>query len=132
MFHDLVLYTPMYITVFWAIILLLKPVKENRAKFMLGVFMFVTFLLFASHSVYYNHLTEVYLYFDLLFVFASLSVYPLYYWYVKLLTDETELRWINLRHFIPALTLLIGYFIFSTAYILNNRVATLLNHSKIS
>jgi len=35
-------------------------------------------------------------------MFASLSVYPLYYWYIKLLSVETSYRWHNLKLLTPA------------------------------
>ncbi len=53
-------------------------------------------------SLKYN---EIYLTVDALYLFASLSVYPLYYWYIKLLTVETEFRVSNLIQFLPAILL---------------------------
>lgn len=85
MIRDLILYTPMFISGIWAIIFLFSSPKESP-KFMLGVFMASVFALFSSHSVYYQNLQSLYLYFDLVFIFNALAVYPLYYLYIKVLT----------------------------------------------
>lgn len=92
----------MYVTFFWAIILLISKRENNQAKFFLGVFMFVAFLLYLSHAHFFKKIISTYHYFDSVYIFASLSVYPLYYWYIKLLSVETSYRWYNLRMLIPA------------------------------
>jgi AraC-like DNA-binding protein len=102
MTEDLIIYTPMYVTLFWAIVLLISKRENNRAKFFLGVFMFVAFLLYLSHAHFFKKVVSTFQFFDPLYMFASLSVYPLYYWYIKLLSVETSYRWDNLSLFIPA------------------------------
>ena len=102
MIDDLIIYTPMYVTFFWAVILLITKHENNRAKFFLGVFMFVTFLLYLSHAHFFKKAVSTFPFYDPLYIFASLSVYPLYYWYIKLLSVETSYRWYNLSLFIPA------------------------------
>lgn len=102
MVTDLIVYTPMYVTFFWAILLLLTKREDNRAKFFLGGFMAIAFLLYLSHSIFFEKIVTVYSFIDPLYIFSSLSVYPLYYWYIKLLTIETGYRWYNLKLLIPA------------------------------
>jgi AraC-like DNA-binding protein len=92
----------MYVTFFWAIVLLISKRENDRARFFLGVFMFVAFLLYLSHAHFFKRLNTTYPIFETVYIFATLSVYPLYYWYIKLLTIETNYRWINLRLLIPA------------------------------
>jgi len=79
--------------------------------------MFVAFLLYLSHAHFFKKILSTYHYFDSLYIFASLSVYPLYYWYVKLLTVETVYRWRNLRLLVPAvvfsLTVIVLYWLMS-------------------
>ena len=89
----------------WAIILILSS-KSNRARLLLGIFMFACFLLFLTHVMYYDVHKEFYLYFDLLFIFCSLSVFPLYYLYIKLLTIESRIHWKDLKLLIPAFVML--------------------------
>jgi len=100
--HDLIVYTPMYVTFFWAIVLLFTKRENNHAKFFLGIFMFVAFLLYLAHANFFKKITSTYLFFDTVYIFASLSVYPLYYWYIKMLSVESSYKWYNLRLFIPA------------------------------
>lgn len=112
MLEDIIVYTPMYVTFIWGVILLFTRYENNRAKFFLGIFMFAAFLLYLSHAVFFNHNTSAYTSFDPVYIFAVLSVYPLYYWYVKLLTVETSIRVYNLRMLIPAIVLSLTSFIF--------------------
>ena len=102
MTEDLIIYTPMYVTFFWAVLLLISKRENNRAKFFLGVFMFVAFLLYLAHAHFFKKAISTFQFFDPLYMFASLSVYPLYYWYIKLLSVETSCKWYNLRLLAPA------------------------------
>jgi len=102
MAEDLIIYTPMYVTFFWAVVLMISKRENNRAKYFLGVFMFVAFLLYLSHSHFFKKAIYTFHIFDPVYMFASLSVYPLYYWYIKLLSVETSYRWHNLKLLAPA------------------------------
>lgn len=112
MLEDLIIYTPLYVTFFWAILLSASGYKVNRARFFLGIFMLIAFALYFSHAVFFKTREISYLYADPLYIFASLSVYPVYYWYIKLLTVESGIKLYNLRLLIPAV------FTSSTALIL--------------
>ena len=103
MWIDLIIYTPMYVTGFWALVLLLSSGKKNRAKQFLGIFMILAFGVYFSHALYFQNQHSVYLFFDPIYIFSSLSVYPMYYWYIKLLTVDSEIRPGNLKLFIPGL-----------------------------
>lgn len=105
MVKDLIIYTPMYVTLFWAVVLLSSKSSINRAKHFLGVFMILAFFVYLSHAVYFKKHNEVFSYFDPVYILASLSVFPLYYWYIKLLTVDTEVYLKNLRLLLPALVL---------------------------
>ncbi|MBW6533889.1 MAG: AraC family transcriptional regulator [Mariniphaga sp.] len=102
MIKDLIIYNPMYVTFFWAIVLLLTRKENNPAKFFLGIFMSVAFLVYLSHAVFFQQDLSTYQVFDPIYVFSSLAVYPLYYWYIKLLTVETFYKRINLWYLLPA------------------------------
>lgn len=103
MLEDLIIYTPMYVTFFWAVLLLVSKRRRNLARFFLGIFMFAAFMLYLSHAHYFNKSISGFQVFEPLYVFASLSVYPLYFWYIKLLTVETVLKPKNLLILLPAL-----------------------------
>lgn len=109
--EDLVIYTPMYVTFFWAVLLIITKRENNRAKFFLGIFMFAAFLLYLSHAQFFKKHTLTFHYFDSIYMFSSLSVYPLYYWYIRLLSIETTYRSKNLLLLFPGLALAIASFV---------------------
>lgn len=106
MFLDFSIFTPTYISLTWAFILVLSS-RGNRARIFLGIFMLAVAMVFLSHVVYFHRLKDIYLYFDLLFVFGSLSIFPTYYWYIKLLTVKSQFDYRELKHLIPAFFMLI-------------------------
>lgn len=109
-FFQMLVFSPMYVAFFWAIVLLLFPGKKNRAKHFLGIFMGVAALLYFSHAVFFMRQYRLYLYIDSFYIFANLSVYPLYYWFIRLLSADVEYKWKNLWHLAPA-----AFFAFATA-----------------
>jgi len=110
--HFIFVATPVYVTLFWAIVLLTGEISHNRARLLLGLFMVSATLLYACHAVFFMNKQILYLIIDSFYLLVSLSVYPLNFWYVKLLTSETQLQARNLLHFIPAvvLSLTLGIF----------------------
>lgn len=102
MLLDLILYTPMYVTFFWAIMLLSAYIQTNKAKHFLGIFMVIAFLLYLSHVFYFKKYARLYSVFDSIYIFTNLAVYPMYYLYLRLLTIETVFKIKNLIHLIPA------------------------------
>jgi AraC-like DNA-binding protein len=107
MLLDFSIFTPLYVSLTWAFILILSS-KANRARLVLGVFMMVVAAIFLSHVVYFHHLKDIYLYFDLMFVFGSLCIFPTYYLYIKLLTYKSRIEWNEIKHFLPAIGLLVA------------------------
>ncbi len=103
MFYELILYTPMFVTFFWAVTLLLTPKSKNIAKFFLGIFMLAAFLVYFSHAVFFHGEKSFYLYIDPIYTFGSLMVYPLYFVYIKLLSIDTEFKKQNWFLFLPAI-----------------------------
>ena len=102
MFHDLILYTPMYVTLFWSITLLPTSGKNNLARSFLGLFMFSAFILYLSHAIFFKGETLLYLYIDPLYSLASLMLYPLYYIYIRILTIDLSFELKNMKLLIPA------------------------------
>ena len=67
--------------------------------------MTIVALLYSCHATYFLGYYNLYLKLDSLYLLSSLSVYPMYYIYVRLLTCDLGLRKIYFRHFIPAVLL---------------------------
>lgn len=110
MIKDIAVLSPLYITVFWGIVFL-ADYSKSKPKFLLGIFMFVSFLLYLTHTFFF---TENYLacfHTESIYVLTSLTVFPLYYCYIKLLTVENSFKIKNLIHFIPAVLLGLASFI---------------------
>ncbi len=117
MVRDLIIYTPMYVTFLWALVLLFAYRQKNRAKHFLGFFMIVTSVLYLCHAIFFKKYYSAYIFFEPLYVIAALSVYPMYFWYIKLLTVETQIEYRNFWKFFPAvflgLTSALVYFLMS-------------------
>ncbi len=103
--------TPIYVALFWAIVFLTGRYQANKPRYILGIFMAVVAMVYTTHAVFFQDLKELYLKLDSLYLFSGLSVYPLYYIYVRLLTCDPELRRVHLLHFLPAILLGTGLFI---------------------
>lgn len=109
MWTDLIIYTPMYITAFWAVVLLFSAGRKNTAKQFLGVFMILAFFLYFAHALYFQKQFSTYLIFDPIYMFCALSVYPMYYWYIRMLTIDSSIHYGQLWLFLPALLLSTSY-----------------------
>lgn len=90
MIKTLYLFTPVYVTLFWAIVLLLSQKKDNQPKRFLGFFMFVAFVLYFSHATFFLENYSLYVWLDSVYLFSSLATFPLYYIYVRLLTTDKK------------------------------------------
>lgn len=92
----------MFVCAFWCILLLTKYKNENKAKVFLGFYMFVAFLLYFGHAAYFNHEYKFYVFWESIYVFCSLSVYPLYFIYIRLISKKTSLEWRDFLVLIPS------------------------------
>jgi AraC-like DNA-binding protein len=88
MIKTILLMNPVYVTLFWAVVLSFYRSRKHTPKIFLGKFMFVAFVLYISHYFYFTGQYKVYHYLDSIYTLASLSVYPLYHIYVRLLTVD--------------------------------------------
>lgn len=84
---------PMFVCVFWALMLLQNwQPNGDRAKRVLCVFMFVAALLYLGHGFYFYRDIDALRVSDAMYTFCNLAVFPLYYIYIKELTDGKG-RW---------------------------------------
>jgi AraC-like DNA-binding protein len=109
MLREILTTIPMFVCAFWLIALLADTRSRNRSKKMLIVFMFSAFLLYLCHAIYFHREYRVYSHIDSLYTFCSLSVYPLYYLYIRCLTNQ-ELVLKNFWVLLPSL--FVGLFSF--------------------
>ena len=113
MIREIIVFTPIYVALFWAVVFLSNTFAANKARFWLGIFMFVVAVLYACHAGYFLGYADFYLSVDSLYLLAGLSVFPLYYLYVRLLTCDVDLKIRYLVHVLPALVLGISLFVLS-------------------
>jgi hypothetical protein len=111
MIRDLVILTPVYVSFFWAMTFLLNKFSANKARYWLGMFMSVTAVLYFCHALFFFKMKNTYLNLDFLYLITGLSVYPMYYIYIRLLTCDLNIRRSYILHFIPAIILGVALFI---------------------
>jgi len=97
---------PMIVSLFWILMLLIDKHKNRSKKFFI---LFLTFLLinYFAHAAYFNHEYGLYTVLDSVWVFTSLMSFPLYYYYIRLLTMDisVQYKWVWLS--LPSLLLAI-------------------------
>lgn len=111
LFHVIVSIFPTFACLFGAI-LLLADKKPNLPKRYLAVFLFISMINYLVHAMYFTHEYKLYAFFDNVWVFTSLAGYPLYYYYIRLLTCDKKINWvILLQLLLPAILLSIFSFV---------------------
>lgn len=113
MFKTLFSILPCLVCFFWSIIYFLRWNKHNRSQHILTLFAVVCTVLYGCHARFFSG--ESSLLTDVLWSGCSLSVYPLYYYYLVSLSSETRCPWARLSVLlvpalvIPVLKLLFGW-----------------------
>jgi AraC-like DNA-binding protein len=92
---------PVFVNLFWFIVLLLEA-RQNNSKRFLTLFFGVMIVNYTAHWLYFNRQYELYTFIDSIWVFTSLASYPLYYWYIRTLTTDVQINWRRSRVLIPA------------------------------
>lgn len=94
MVHSLFTIMPTFVILFWLILFFLDD-NKTKAKLILILFLSVALINYTIHWCYFNHNYKIYYILDSLWVFTSLSVYPLYYYYIRYLSKDIKIdyRW---------------------------------------
>lgn len=103
MFDSVFSTMPMFVCGFWSVLFLLQFDRKNTPKVVFTVFMLVATVLYFCHSLYFNSCFSVLSFSDTLYKMASLSVYPLFYIYIRTLTDAKPLTQKDFAILLPAL-----------------------------
>lgn len=106
------LLTPVYVSIFWSLLLFSRV---SPSKQFLSLFMLLASILYFGHALYFYQYFEVFTWYDSVYAFTSLSVYPMFYVYLRLLTFETKFGKKHYKHFIlPAIffSIILGSTIF--------------------
>lgn len=90
MLKTILLLTPVYVTLFWFVVLLTDKSNCSIPRSFLSKFMLAAFVVYLSHFFFYSGLENIYIVIDPIYQLSSLLVYPLYHIYFRLLTiDQT-------------------------------------------
>ncbi|MEI7502118.1 MAG: AraC family transcriptional regulator [Paludibacter sp.] len=90
MIRIILLLSPIFVTLFWALTLSGNKKTYSTPRRFLGRFMLFPLMIYISHFFYFAPLPNIYPYFDVLLQYASLLVFPIYYIYFRLLTVDKD------------------------------------------
>jgi hypothetical protein len=103
MLRQMIVFIPVFITFFWGLVFLTYKFSTNKARYWLGLFMLVTASLYTCHAFFFLAEREIYFKTDWVYNLTSLSVYPMYYIYIRLLTCDLNFKKNYIIHFLPAI-----------------------------
>ncbi len=83
---------PVLICLIGAIVLFSNSKNQISKKYLAFLF-FISFVNYLTHVAYFNHLYKLFAFLDNIWIFTSLSVYPLFYYYIRLLTQDEKIDW---------------------------------------
>lgn len=117
MVKSIALLLPINVTLLWALVFLLQKRTNIKANRTLGLFMITATTLYICHAIFFHQLYHLYSFIDSIYILTLLSLYPLFYAYVLLVSNQQ----INVRryliNFVPAIFL--GVFSLVLNFILN-------------
>lgn len=93
MFKITALLSPVFVSLFWAIILHGDKKRNSIPRSFLAKFMLLLFVLFTVKFFYYEPLADIYPYFDVIHLYAGCLVFPVYHIYFRLLTVDERFSW---------------------------------------
>lgn len=102
MLKEIAILSPIFITLFWCLVLLFQSTNRHDPKFKLGIFMLFAFALYCSHAVFFTNQYRLYSFFEALYLFSILSMYPLYYNYTISLASKTLTAKNRVDYFLPS------------------------------
>lgn len=108
MIKSIILTLPFFATFFWAVTLWLGAKNAGLSKRILAIFMTVSALLYAGHAAYFSKSYLLYAIMDPIYTFANLSVFPLFYLYIKSLTQEKTISLKSIWILSPAIVFAIS------------------------
>ena len=93
MFRIIALLTPVFVSLFWAIILQTDRESHSIPRSFLAKFMLLMVLLFTVKFFNFEPLPDIYPYFDVIHKYAGCLIFPFYHIYFRLLTVDEKFSW---------------------------------------
>lgn len=110
MIYHILSILPFLIVLFWIILFILDGKFQKLHKRFFLFFLCVVLVNYALHYVYFNNYYHAYSLLEFIWVFTSLSVYPLYYYYIRLITIDRTINFNWMWILLPAFLLSIFTF----------------------
>ena len=92
---------PAFVILFWLVLFFLDD-NKTKAKSFLILFLSVVLINYTIHWCYFNHNYKIYYILENFWIITSLSVYPLYFYYIRYLTKDIEINYKWVWILIPA------------------------------
>ncbi len=108
--HSIFSLLPMFVSLF-GVLLLLVSAQKNLSKRFLTFFLVIVSVNYFAHAVYFSNEYKLFAFVDNIWIFTSLSVYPLYYYYIRLLTVDERVNWRRIWIITPAVLMSVFSFI---------------------
>jgi AraC-like DNA-binding protein len=90
MIRTILLLSPVFISLFWAIILGSNKKHHTIPGEFLSKFMILALICFINHFLYFAPLPAIYIYIDFMYQYAGSLLLPVYYIYFRLLTIDEK------------------------------------------
>ena len=116
MIKTIFLLTPVYVTFFWFLLLIINRPLGQKPKRFLSLFMGASFVVYVSHFLFFSSLPDAYYWIDPYYQYASLLVYPLYFIYIRQLMVDANFSLRTSGVFLIAPTLV--FLLYLTGYIM--------------
>jgi len=109
---------PLWICVFWLFNSLFSFKSNSLAKNFLIFFFFIATINYFSHFLYFNRQYNSYCFAENIWIFTSLSLFPIYYYYIRLLTKDSKISiswiWLLIPSFILSIFSFILFFLMNS------------------
>jgi len=105
MLRIIFLTAPIFVCLFWVIILADNPKSHSVPRSFFAKFMYLPLIIYFCHFLFHAPFPNTFAYFfNILNTYTSLFIFPAYYVYFRLLTVDEEFSWkVHRKFFIPAI-----------------------------
>jgi AraC-like DNA-binding protein len=103
MIKHIALLTPVYVTFLWSLVFLIHKGEKDKPKIQLGIFMVLACIVYITHLIFFSNKFHLYSFLEGVYIFTMLSVYPMYYFYIILVTTEKISIKNQFLHLLPAI-----------------------------
>jgi len=114
MLKYIILLTPIYVTLFWAMVLNTYNRQRSAPRSFLSKFMGVVCFIFISHYIFFASFPNIYFFIDPFYHYASILVLPMFNIYFRLLTQDKKVTFKHHTRYIAFPTLLFLLYIIGT------------------